>query len=35
MQVPWRIDVEFHGVSMCVMEVVPLSTLVGFTMYSA
>ena len=30
MQVPWRIDVEFHAVSMCVMEVVPLSTLVGF-----
>ena len=35
MQVPWRIDVEFHAVSMWVMEVVPLSTLVGFTMHSA
>ena len=34
MQVPWRIDVEFHADSMCVMEVVPLSTLVGFIMHS-
>ena len=35
MQVPWRIDVEFHSGSMCVLKLLPLSIFVGFTMHSA
>ena len=34
MQVPWRIDVDFMQVPVCVLKVLPLSTFVGFIMYS-